>query len=106
MPGGILNFVRKHCLILFLLAFILLAFFLFLYFKTMGRGLSKNSNDWSNFGSYIGGIIGTILSGINLLLLIILTFQTKEQQNHEWITTIRIKKYHDLISDLKDNKKS
>jgi hypothetical protein len=99
----ILSFVRKYVFHLFLLSVILLAVSLFLYFYTIHGKLSKNSNDWSNFGSYIGGIVGTILSGINLLILIILTFQTKEQQNHEWITSIRIKKYHDLINALKDN---
>ncbi len=99
----ILNFVRKYVFYLILLNLILLGVSLFLYFDTMHGKLSKNSNDWSNFGSYIGGIVGTILSWINLLILIILTYQTKEQQNHEWITSIRINKYHDLINALKDN---
>src|SRR6266498_4392276 len=99
----ILNFVRKYVFYLILLNLILLGVSLFLYFDTMHGKLSKNSNDWSNFGSYIGGIVGTILSWINLLILIILTYQTKEQQNHEWITSIRINKYHDLVTALKDN---
>jgi len=103
VKAKILNFVRKYVFYLISLGLILLVVSLFLYFATMPGKLSKNSNDWSNFGSYIGGIIGTILSGINLLILIILTYQTKEQQNHEWITSLRINKYHDLINVLKDS---
>ncbi len=99
----ILSFVRKYLFYLILLSVVVLAVSLFLYFGTIHGKLSKNSNDWSNFGSYVGGIVGTILSGINLLILLILTFQSKEQQNHEWITAIRINKYHDLVTALKDN---
>lgn len=67
----------------------------------MSGKLSKNSIDWGNFGSYMEGTVGIILAGMNFVILVILTFKTKEEQNHEWITGIRIKKYQNLIKNLK-----
>ncbi len=41
---------------------IFIVIFLLLYFVIFHSGLSNNSNDWGNFGSYIGGISTLILS--------------------------------------------
>jgi hypothetical protein len=100
---NILHIIRKYLWVLLVIGAISLVLSLILYFITMSWGLSKNSSDWGNFGSYIGGTVGIIFSGINVLILIILTFKTKEQQNHEWITGIRINKYQALIDNLKNN---
>ncbi len=98
-----MKFFRKKRFYLISICILLFLVFVFLYFYKFHDGLSNKPDDWGNFGSYIGGIIGSILSGINLIILIILTKQTKEEQNHEWITSVRINKYHELLNDLKNN---
>lgn len=99
----IISGLRKYLITLILICSTIFLFLLFLYFYRFSDGLSKKSYEWGDFGSYVGGIIGTMLSGINLLILIVLTYKTKEEQNHEWITSIRIGKYHELINSLKSN---
>ena len=69
----------------------------------MSSGFSDKSSNWGDFGSYIGGTVGTFLSALNFIILLFLSLQSREEQNHEWITTIRINKYHDLLNDLKNN---
>ena len=68
----------------------------------MSNGLSSDSNNWGDFGSYIGGTLSVIISTLNLILLLLLTLQTREQQNHEWITEIRITSYQKLLEQLEE----
>ncbi|RJL30637.1 hypothetical protein [Pectobacterium polaris] len=42
---------------------------------------SEKTGDWSNFGSYIGGIVGPLLSFVSILLVI--ETITRTQKNHE-----------------------
>lgn len=50
--------VKKYFIILFLL----IIFSLSLYFIKFHNGLSENSNDWGNFGDYIGGVCSVIVA--------------------------------------------
>ncbi|MBA0203966.1 hypothetical protein [Pectobacterium aroidearum] len=43
--------------------------------------ISEKTGDWSNFGSYIGGIVGPLLSFVSILLVI--ETITRTQKNHE-----------------------
>lgn len=50
--------VKKYFIILFLFIFLSLS----LYFMKFHNGLSEDSNDWGNFGDYIGGVCSVIVA--------------------------------------------
>ncbi|MBH3366949.1 hypothetical protein I5R92_06595 [Pseudomonas carnis] len=62
---------------------ILIAFVFAIYFYRLsfGGGLSNNSSDWSNFGSYIGGIFGPLVSFITLLAVLKTVYLQRELLN-------------------------
>lgn len=67
--------------------------------------ISKNTGDWSNFGSYMGGVTGPLLSFISIILVLQTLKQT--QKNHsEQIKLIQnehiYKKFSDLIVFLEN----
>lgn len=43
---------------------------LIIYFSVFNNELSSNSSDWSNFGSYLGGVVSAFLTFLTILLLI------------------------------------
>ncbi|CAN7249522.1 hypothetical protein LJR159_000915 [Pseudomonas brassicacearum] len=59
---------------------ILIAFVLAIYFYRLSfaGGLSSNSSDWSNFGSYIGGVFGPLVSFITLLAVLKTVYLQRE----------------------------
>jgi uncharacterized membrane protein len=83
-----------------------------LYFMTFNKGLSINSQDWSAFGSFVGGIYAPIAAIISLYVLLKtlkemeknnrdnLKHQTKERhlENIRWLT--------DLLVDMLKNSKN
>jgi uncharacterized membrane protein len=50
-----------------------------LYFVTFHRGLSPNQNVWADFGNYVGGVAGPILT----FLTVVLVLQTLHVQREE-----------------------
>jgi uncharacterized membrane protein len=56
-----------------------------LYFLNFHGGFSPNSSDWGAFGSYIGGVIGVILSCVNMLILTITLREQIKFNNEEKI---------------------
>lgn len=70
--------------------------------------LSNKTDDWSNFGSYIGGVAGPALSFISILLVIETIKQT--QNNHKQQVSLIIQeqtysKFQDLCNFLESNLK-
>lgn len=70
--------------------------------------LSTKTDDWSNFGSYIGGVAGPALSFISILLVIETIKQT--QKNHKQQVNLIIQeqtysKFQDLCNFLESNLK-
>ncbi|VVQ17323.1 hypothetical protein PS914_05996 [Pseudomonas fluorescens] len=59
---------------------ILIAFFfaVYLYRLKFGGSLSSNSSDWSNFGSYIGGVFGPLVSFVTLLAVLKTVYLQRE----------------------------
>ncbi|MBC3345389.1 hypothetical protein HU811_01915 [Pseudomonas sp. SWRI196] len=59
---------------------ILIAFVFAIYFYRLrfGGGLSSNSSDWSNFGSYIGGVFGPLVSFVTLLAVLKTVYLQRE----------------------------
>ena len=85
-------FVRRYRFVLIIIFILFAILSLLFYFSMMSGGFSDKSSNWGDFGSYIGGTVGTVLSALNFIILLFLSLQSREEQNHEWITTIRINK--------------
>ena len=49
---------------------------IFLYATHMGGGLSHKNEDWGDFGSFIGGIYGSLFSSLSLIVVIFASIQT------------------------------
>ena len=61
-------------LIIVLLSFTLIALLPLIEYKSMfdeGLGLSNDHGTWSQFGTFFGGVVGTILSYISVMFLVI-----------------------------------
>lgn len=57
---------------------------IFLYPAYLGWGLSEDSNDWSNFGKYIGGVVGPLFSLLAFVgVLLSITNQNNENRAAE-----------------------
>ncbi|WP_162094797.1 hypothetical protein [Pseudomonas chlororaphis] len=57
---------------------IVLAVAIFAYRYKFGGDLSGNSSDWSNFGSYIGGVFGPLISFVTLLAVLRTVYLQRE----------------------------
>lgn len=55
-----------------------LAIAIWVYRLKFGGALSNNSSDWSNFGSYMGGIFGPLVSFITLLAVLKTVYLQRE----------------------------
>lgn len=64
--------------IIFIICGTLIVIFSLLYFCTFHLGLSKNSNDWGNFGGYFGAISNLILS----FAVFCYTYSVDKKQQH------------------------
>lgn len=51
---------------------------IWIYRSKFGGALSQNSSDWSNFGSYMGGIFGPLVSFITLLAVLKTVYLQRE----------------------------
>ncbi len=58
--------------------FISLAVAITLYRSKFGGILSPNSTDWSNFGSYVGGVFGPLVSFVTLLAVLKTVYMQRE----------------------------
>ncbi|NWA43849.1 hypothetical protein HX871_07145 [Pseudomonas reactans] len=51
---------------------------IWVYRSKFGGGLSQDSSDWSNFGSYMGGIFGPLVSFVTLLAVLKTVYLQRE----------------------------
>jgi hypothetical protein len=64
-----------------LILFVFLSYFIWFYFA-LGSKLSSDPSDWGQLGSYVGGILGPLLSFVSIVLLIkSLTLQYEANAN-------------------------
>jgi hypothetical protein len=85
----------------------------FLYPFFIGFGVSDKSSEWSNFGQYLGGVIGPIL-GLLAFVGVLLSIANQNSENNKAKTENRIIKYiefHHIIcnkviipNDIKETK--
>lgn len=83
-------------------------FFLLLVFVVLGisgayiwifhnQEISKNSENWGQFGDYFGGILNPILSLFNLLVLYVIFL--KESERHEELESAENKRHIQILHD-------
>ncbi|ELB2889507.1 hypothetical protein C1S86_25815 [Vibrio parahaemolyticus] len=53
----------------------------FYYFVGVNQPVSLDASDWSNFGSYFGGVVGPVFSFLSIVLLVYTVFQQSENIN-------------------------
>lgn len=72
--------IRKYGLWIFVILIIpaVSAIPVIFYFIEFNGPLSKNSSDWANFGSYMSGTTGSLLSTLSILALIYTLFRTSQ----------------------------
>ncbi|MER1434870.1 hypothetical protein [Enterobacter hormaechei] len=77
---------------------------IFLYANHMGGGLSNKNEDWGDFGSFIGGIYGSLFSSLSLIVVIFASIQTY-RSNLEQVNILKNDQYFNqfniLISNLR-----
>lgn len=80
--------------------YIALSVLFFLYFYNFHNGLSLDSNDWGNFGSYIGGLGSLVLS---IMLFIHTKKIDKKHTEHENLVRKNnlLNHYNDFLSMYK-----
>jgi uncharacterized membrane protein len=65
-----------------------------------GGGLSKNQSDWGTFGDYFGGILNPVIGIVNIIVLIIISYQIAGWDNKRHRNEFLYKAYCDLTEKL------
>ncbi|WP_313629806.1 hypothetical protein [Pseudomonas sp.] len=76
-----------------------LAIAIFFYRLKFSGGLSENSTDWSNFGSYMGGVFGPLVSFVTLLAVLKTVYMQRELldvQKHEFNQLLKLQRIDSL----------
>lgn len=76
--------MRKHLIGKFIIAssFIVLIPIILFIFNFGGQLISGKIEHWAQFGDYVGGVINTIISLLNLIVLIYITKWLKDVEDH------------------------
>ena len=64
------------CSVLFVVVFIVAAIVIYRY--KFNGGLASSSSEWSNFGTYIGGVFGPLISFVTLLVVLKTVYMQRE----------------------------
>lgn len=76
-----------------------------LYATHMGGGLSNKNEDWGDFGSFIGGIYGSLFSSLSLLVVItasVETYRSSKEQVNILKSDQHFNQFNLLLSHLRD----
>ena len=60
------------------------------FYVGFDKSISSSGSDWSEFGSYFGGVVGPILSFISIVLLVYTINQQSETNEHTSAETIKL----------------
>ncbi|QIX78380.1 hypothetical protein [Serratia marcescens] len=91
-------------LILAIVSITILAKPILLYREQMDSTLSLKNSDWGDFGSFIGGVYGSLLSSITLLVIIITSYITNSI-NNEQVRLLRNEQHFSNFSKLLEHLK-
>ncbi|ECD6986369.1 hypothetical protein FEI68_10160 [Salmonella enterica subsp. enterica serovar Javiana] len=93
--------------VIFLMVILILLFTPIYMYKThMDSSLSLKNSDWGDFGSFIGGVYGSIFSSITLLVVLWSSYKTNKTSN-EQLTILRnervFNEFSEILNHLKTN---
>mgnify|MGYP006404063125 CR=1 FL=1 len=82
----------KKLLIISLFGLLALTIFAgaFYFYVGVGKSISPNGADWSDFGGFYGGVVGPILSFISIILLVYTINQQSEANAHTSAETTKL----------------
>lgn len=92
---------KKITHLLYFLCGICMAPLAFYLWKFHSFPFSSRTGDWSNFGSYIGGTIGPLLSAVSILF-ILKTIYSSNKQHSEQMEFSRNEKIYSQIKEMSD----
>lgn len=71
------------------------------FFNFYTYGISKKTENWAQFADYVGGVANTIISLLNLIVLIYITYWLKkvEDSRSEWNLKELARPYGELVFD-------
>lgn len=78
---------------------ILLATPIYMYITHMDSSLSLKNSDWGAFGSFIGGVYGSIISSITLLVVLWSSYKTNKTSS-EQLAILRNERIFNEFSDI------
>ncbi len=64
--------------VLVLLLFAIMGFAVYLYRQKLGNTLAMDSVEWSNFGSFFGGLFGPLVSFVTLIAVVVTVYMQRE----------------------------
>ncbi|WP_336293434.1 hypothetical protein [Cronobacter dublinensis] len=73
-----------------------------LYVTHMGGSLSHKNEDWGDFGSFIGGIYGSLFSSLSLLVVIAASIQTYKS-NREQVNILKKDQHFNQFNTILKN---
>lgn len=82
------------------LGVLLVVVFIFLYFLHFHGNPSRHLKDWADFGSFFGGTVGVIFSGLNFLIIAYLTVKIYRKADQQWLTQLRAPFYQNILERL------
>lgn len=72
----------------------------------MDSSLSLKNSDWGDFGSFVGGVYGSIISSITLLVVLWSSYKTNKASNEQLVILRNeriFNEFSDVLNHLKNN---
>lgn len=79
---------------------------IYMYKTHMDTSLSLKNSDWGDFGSFIGGVYGSIISSITLLVVLWSSYKTNKTSNEQLVILRNervFNEFSELLNHLKNN---
>ena len=97
--------INFNILLISILLSLALVIPIILYVTHMGGSLSHKNEDWGDFGSFIGGIYGSLFSSLSLLVVIAASIQTYKS-NREQVNILKkdqhFNQFNTILKNLRD----
>ncbi|EGG9436158.1 hypothetical protein HG772_002903 [Salmonella enterica] len=79
---------------------------IYMYKTHMDSSLSLKNSDWGDFGSFIGGVYGSIISSITLLVVLWSSYKTNKTSNEQLVILRNervFNEFSEILNHLKNN---
>ncbi|WP_431243240.1 hypothetical protein ACQ9BO_00580 [Flavobacterium sp. P21] len=81
--------------------FVILISIVFYLIQFSSNKISDDPERWAQFGDYLGGVLGTLVSILNFLVFVYLSIRlvTIEEERNKWTIKELVRPYADLVLD-------